>query len=110
MTRVPISLATLDATFLKIIDERTHQREAPFGEADGVMFLCPECYMKNEGPVGTHAVICWRPHVPLTHSPGPGRWEFGGTGLDDLTLRAGSSSVLLPCGGHFFIRDGQVVW
>jgi hypothetical protein len=44
-------------------------------------------------------------------SPTPGRWDFQGTGLQDLTLVAGSSSVLLTggCRAHFFVRDGEIV-
>ena len=79
-------------------------------EADGVTFLCPVCFVANGGSVGTHSVCCWRPRVPQTVKPVPGRWEFQGTGIDDLTLVAGSSSVLLqgPCGAHFFVRNGAI--
>ena len=84
-------------------------------DADGVAFLCPLCVQTNGGRVCTHAVICWRPRVPPDVDPKPGRWEFQGTGLDDLTLIsrcAGSSSILLKggCGAHFFIRNGQITW
>ena len=82
-------------------------------DADGVEFLCPKCFKINGGRVGTHAVICWRPRVPADVDPKPGRWEFLGTNLDDLTLVAGSSSILLPagedgCGAHFFVRSGAI--
>jgi hypothetical protein len=79
-------------------------------DADGVGFLCPKCFKTNGGRVGTHAVVCWRPRVPPDVDPKPGRWEFVGTGLDDLTLVAGSSSVLLsgPCGAHFHVRGGAI--
>jgi hypothetical protein len=80
--------------------------------ADGVRFLCPLCFKNNRGRVGTHSVICWRPRVPAGVPPVPGRWEFQGTGLGDLTLVAVSSSILLQggCGAHFFIRRGAVEW
>jgi len=79
-------------------------------EADGVMFLCPTCFETNRGPVGTHQVLCWRPRVPDGIKPGPGRWEFLGAGLENLSLRAGSSSILLdsPCKAHFFVEDGAI--
>jgi hypothetical protein len=80
-------------------------------EADGVQFLCPKCFIANGGDVGTHSIMCWRPRVPADVDPKPGRWELDGTGLDDLTLRAGSSSILLSgpgCGAHFFIRNGSI--
>lgn len=105
-----MKLLELDATFRKILDERTHTTVETLAEADGVMFLCPKCWLANGGPVGTHSVICWHPRVPQTWPPTPGRWEMHGTGLHDLTLVAGSSSVLLlgGCAAHFFIENGQI--
>ena len=82
------------------------------GEADGVRMLCPKCYADPPvGPVGTHSLICWSPKVSQDHAPKPGRWELFGTSLDDLTLIAGSSSVLLQggCGAHFFVRAGRII-
>lgn len=92
----------------------THEVWAPVEilfDADGVEFLCPKCFATNEGPVGTHAIVCWRPRVPPDVAPKPGRWEFQGTGLNDLTLVAWSPSILLDgsgCGAHFYIRNGAV--
>lgn len=80
-------------------------------EAEGIMFRCPKCFAAK-GPIGTHYVLCWRPRVPPDVDPKPGRWEFEGTGVDDLTLTAGSSSILLTgpgCQAHFFIRSGAIV-
>jgi hypothetical protein len=73
-------------------------------------FQCPLCFQTNSGPVGTHYVLCWRPRVPPQIKPAPGRWEFTGAGLDDLTLVAGSSSILLTdgCKAHFFIENGAI--
>ena len=80
-------------------------------EATGIKFLCPKCWKANNGPVGTHAVICWTPAVPPELNPKPGRWSFTGTGLHDLTLVAGSSSILLTAGclWHGWIRGGEIV-
>jgi hypothetical protein len=94
-----------------IIDDREGWEVVDrIADADGVGFLCPKCFKTNGGRVGTHAVVCWRPRVPPDVDPKPGRWEFVGTGLDDLTLVAGSSSVLLsgPCGAHFHVRGGAI--
>jgi hypothetical protein len=81
--------------------------------ADGIKFLCPKCFVTNSGPVGTHAIICWRPHVPAEIVPGPGRWEFEGDSIHELTLVASSSSISLPgpggCLAHFFVRKGSIV-
>ena len=81
------------------------------GEAEGIMFLCPVCFTKNHGNVGTHAIICYTPAVPADIAPGPGRWNMQGIGYDDLSLVAGSSSVALSngCCAHFFIRNGEIV-
>lgn len=85
-------------------------------EAQGVCFLCPLCFRKNSGPIGTHSVICWSRSrgVPDDASPAPGRWTLRGTGLADLTLDGDppgtARSVLLNgcCQWHGFITDGQV--
>lgn len=81
-------------------------------KADGLRLLCPKCYDDPPvGPVGTHSVICWSPKISQDHAPRPGRWDLVGTSIDDLTLVAGSSSVLIQggCDAHFFVRQGHVV-
>ena len=42
-------------------------------QAQGITFLCPVCFAKNGGNVGTHGVICWSRSrgVPDSASPGP---------------------------------------
>ena len=83
-------------------------------EAQGVWFLCPKCFAANNGPVGTHAVICWSRSagVPDEAVPGPGRWTLVGTGYNDLTLNGdppgNARSVLLysGCGWHGHITEG----
>lgn len=79
-------------------------------DADGVMFLCPKCFKAKGGPVGTHSIICWQPNVPQDTSPTGGRWTMVGTGFNDLSLVAGSNSVLLEggCAAHFFVEDGKI--
>lgn len=34
-----------------------HTRE--IAEAQGIWFLCPACFVKNQGPIGTHMVLVW---------------------------------------------------
>lgn len=107
-----MKLTDLEPQFLKITVPSKEQRYVDsIAEADGVMFLCPKCYVEHgHSAIGTHQVLCWALHVPLTESPGPGRWELVGTGYADLTLRAGSSSVALTdgCAAHFFVQNGEV--
>lgn len=85
--------------------------------AQGIMFLCPACFEKNGGPVGTHAVICWSRSrgTPDLARPGPGRWKMTGAGFDDLTLDAdppsSARSVQLASGCRFwhgFVTNGEV--
>jgi hypothetical protein len=104
-------LVDLEPRFLKILDSGCYRMVDALEEADGLDFLCPLCFTTNSGRVGTHHVICWRPHVPQTTNPIPGRWEFKGTGYGDLTLVAGSSSILLMsgCRWHGYITNGEVL-
>lgn len=80
-------------------------------DADALMFLCPKCFVEKGGRPGTHYVICNRPRVPQMpgRRVGPGRWEFQGSSLDDLSLVAGSSSVKLDsgCQWHGFVTNGS---
>jgi len=87
-----------------------HRHVDTLSEANGVRFLCPRWFKDNGGPVGTHSIICWDPSVPQIARPGPGRWSMVGTGLHDLSLVAGSSSVLLTdgCRWHGFVENGLV--
>ena len=96
-----------------------HPKVETLAEAAGILFLCPVCFEKNGGPVGTHAILCWNGTVPAEFSPGPGRWDMKGTGFEDLTLvgavREGkkrSNSVKLSskkgCRAHFHVTDGRI--
>lgn len=82
------------------------------GEAQGVLFLCPLCFVKNRGEVGTHSVLCWfaRSGVPDYVEPLPGRWVPSGSGLDDLTFigpAAASVALLGGCRWHGFVKNGD---
>lgn len=110
------TLKVLEAEFLKvesITPQTVYQRINDLSQADGIIFLCPKCYITNKGKVGTHSVICWFVgKVPDNLSPKPGRWTPQGTGLHNLTFipSAGrSNSVLLTsgCGWHGFITNGN---
>lgn len=106
-----VTLLDLEPEFLKVIDERMfHCEGVSIDEADGICFLCPKCFAANSGSCGTHSVICWRPNVPQTIHPTPGRWDFRGNGFEDLSLVAGSSSILLHggCNAHFFVENGHI--
>lgn len=108
-----MKLTDLEPEFIRLTDPAggSWRTDVTFADCDGLMFLCPKCWTANNGPIGTHAVICWKPHVPQTISPKPGRWAHLGTGLHDITLVAGSSSIQLigGCNWHGFIRNGEAV-
>lgn len=87
---------------------------ATIAEAQSVQFLCPVCYQKNQGPVGTHGVMVTFANrgVPdhlgsQSRNGGPSRWTASGTGLDDLTLTP-SIDLTPGCTWHGFITGGQV--
>lgn len=98
------------ACFTRLGDKRTP-------EANGLLFLCPKCFVANGGPIGTHSVICWFAGVPQTIDPKPGRWMPVGTSIDDLSfvpwndgVKQYSRSVALTGGGcawHGFVTNGS---
>ena len=104
----------LKPKWLKIIDSKTFNFTGPLEGCDGVMFLCPTCFKKKGGPVGTHSIICWKPHVPLSeHFTGPGRWKLVGASEDDISMVGEPlSSVLLQggCDAHFTVSNGQIIF
>jgi hypothetical protein len=107
-----VNFVDLEPQFLKRIEPGRWRHVHTIAEAEGVQFLCPTCFAKNNGPVGTHAIVCWNLATPPEISPGPGRWDLHGTGYADLTLvGASTSSVWLTgegCGAHFHVTNGVV--
>ena len=102
------------ATFLRIksFDPKIYEPVSSLSEAQGVKFLCPLCFEKNGGEVGTHCVICWfnDRNVPAGFEPGPGRWNPAGNGLHDLTFVGpgqGSVQLLGGCGWHGHVTNGE---
>lgn len=112
MSFQPMKLSLLEPELLKRKQDGDSVMGVLFSKADGLFFVCPLCYSNNgmKRP-GVHGIICWQPHVPQDVTPGPGRWTFKGSSLEDITLVAGSSSIHLTgpgCGAHFFIENGMV--
>jgi hypothetical protein len=86
-------------------------------EAQGIVFLCPACFKRNGGSVGTHAIEVSfsgkgaKDHQGSRNREGkPSRWTVSGNTYDDLTLRP---SILIDpakpgCDGwHGFITNGD---
>ena len=91
----------------RLIDDATRET------AHGLRFLCPLCFEKNGGNVGTHSVICWfEDKVGDDVTPGPGRWKPEGDTLETLSFVPGKHSrsiqLLGGCNAHFFITNGEV--
>lgn len=79
-------------------------------EATGMFFLCPGCYAKNGGPVGTHGIIVTFadrgvPDHLGSHGSGggPSRWKVSGSGLHDLSTQP---SIDVGC-WHAYITNGE---
>ena len=98
-------LSELDPEFIRHFDGGGHQRVETMAEATGIKLLCPKCASGDR-----HWIICWSPVVPQSIMPKPGRWNMQGSGFDDLSLVAGSSSVSLTsgCRAHFMVANGEV--
>lgn len=84
-------------------------------EADMIMFLCPLCFGKNGGNVGTHSVMVTFADRNVPDEAGsrgnggqPTRWTASGTNLYDLVC---SPSILLTgpgCQWHGFIGSSGI--
>lgn len=108
-------LRDLSGQFLRILDATTWEYVTALKDAHGVRFLCPKCFEKNGGAIGTHAILCWFVGVDQNIDPKPGRWTPSGTSLDDLTFipgPGGTPSVKLTspdgCQWHGLVKNGEV--
>jgi hypothetical protein len=119
---VAVKLTELDPQFVCWTQENWPDAQGKYcynqvdsiAEANGVIFLCPLCFVANQrSNIGVHSICCWAPGVPQhEHLVGPGRWSMSGTGYADLTLSASSSSISVTsgCKAHFFIRNGEITF
>lgn len=80
-------------------------------EAQGIRFLCPACFQKNGGVVGTHIVDVAFEGRGVFPSQGshnkkgePSRWNVTGTDYSDLTLQP---SIDCEC-WHGLVTNGEV--
>ena len=83
-------------------------------DAQGVMFLCPLCFTKNNGSINTHQCEVTFSDRGVKNEDGvhnnlglPVRWSVTGSCYDDLSTQP---SVLVQggCGWHGFLTDGNV--
>lgn len=83
---------------------------ATLAEAEGVQLLCPGCFQKNGGAVGTHMIdVTFHGRGVPDHRGShnrdgkPSRWAVSGSGLHDLTTHP---SVDCGC-WHGWITNGD---
>lgn len=103
-------------TYSRIAVEEVDGDPAGLG---GIEFDCPQCklvpeqdeYLRNSKGRFWHRPLLYVPDAfDCDPRIGPGRWSMVGTGIHDLSLVAGSSSVRChaPCAAHFFVKDGEI--
>lgn len=83
-------------------------------DAQGIWFLCPACFVKNGGAVGTHSVDVTFADRGATDDQGshnregrPVRWRVSGIDFASLTLQP-SIDLTPACTWHGFITNGEV--
>lgn len=110
-----MTLLDLRPRFWRWMQKGQFQHVDSLAEADAIIFLCPACFIKNNGPVGTHSIrIDFRGRrVPdedcMRNNQGvPVRWDVSGDGYANLTL-APSIQILSGCCWHGFVQNGQIV-
>lgn len=106
----PSQAAGLTSEYLHHVDN--------LDEAQGVQFLCPVCFVKNNGPVGTHAIeVSFADRGVQDHQGSrsrtgqPSRWRASGTNYSDLSTQPSIliDPALPACAGwHGFITNGEV--
>lgn len=97
-----MKLSDLEPCFLMAAEPSTHDAS----KAQGIIFLCPKCYVANAGRVGTHSVIvCFSGRGTPAECDGP-RWVVRGAGFDDLTITP-SIHTIGGCGWHGFVKNGD---
>lgn len=80
-------LVNLQPKFLIIERSNASRIETDtFEQAQGVLFLCPKCFVRSGA--AAHSVVCWFDGraVPDGEIPEGKRWNVDGSGYGDLTL------------------------
>lgn len=93
-----------------------HQDVTTIAEADLIMFLCPLCFEKNGGAVGTHSVMVSLAGRNVPDDAGsrdstgkPSRWTVqSGSGLDDLVLTPSILLSMSQCAWHGFVGSSGI--
>jgi hypothetical protein len=104
-----MKITDLEATLRRIVgDRRQTGPSVAFADAQCIDFLCPQCFVANGGPVGTHLVrIFFADRGVFDDNPRSPLWSVSGTCLADLMLSP-SIDLAKSCGWHGWIRNGEV--
>jgi hypothetical protein len=103
-----------DPTEERVVPVRYEIRVDSFSEAQGIVFLCPLCFAKNSGSVGTHWCSVSFAERGVSSDEGthnsegsPVRWNVSGDSFDNLST---TPSILLQggCNWHGYITNGEV--
>ena len=116
-----MKLVQLEPQFVQYFEDETgnHLRHAPdLGHAQGIQFLCPSCFVRNGGAVGTHLIEASFTGTGVLDHQGshnrkgePSRWTASGSMYVDLTLRPSIQidAAKPACDGwHGFVTKGDV--
>jgi hypothetical protein len=110
-----MKLTDLEPQLYRYAGDKSFASVETVAEADSVMFLCPACFAKNAGPIGTHRIRVdfagkgVPAEVALHNSQGrPVWWNASGNDVRDLTL---TPSILLlhDCEWHGFVTNGGII-
>lgn len=109
-----MKLTDLEPHFYRYAGGNSFALVETVAEADSVTFLCPACFAKNEGPIGTHRIRVdfagkGVPAKIAIHNSQdqPMWWNASGNDATDLTLTP-SILILGNCGWHGFVTNGIV--
>lgn len=108
-------LAELEPAFVTYDGDKISRIEGvSFDEAQGLWFLCPACFAKNGGNVGTHFVETTfrdRGTLPSQGSHNakgePTRWAVAGLNFGNLTLTP-SVQIVGGCAWHGHVTSGAI--
>lgn len=114
-----MKLLDLEPRFVKhtlVEDTKIDVHVNTLSESTGIFFLCPVCYIKNNGPIGTHGIIVTFQDRGVPDELGshnkdgkPTRWGVSGNDYNDLTLTPSIDiSEDSPGEWHGHITNGEI--
>lgn len=106
-----MKLTDLEPQFLRHEAGGINHHVDTLDRATGLFLLCPACFAKNQGPIGTHGLIVTFADHGVPDDLGshnrkgePSRWTVTGTGYADLSTQP---SIDVGC-WHGHITNGDI--